>query len=87
VQGAYLALKQAEHALQAYESNILPQAKQQVEVLLAAYEGGKTVFLNVIDAQRTLRDSQIEYYRALTDYQIALAELTACCGIDLLEKV
>ncbi len=87
VNEAYLALKQADQALQIYELSIIPQAKQQVEVLLASYEGGQTTFLNVIDAERTLRESQIEHYRVLTDYQIALAELTACCGVDLLEII
>jgi outer membrane protein TolC len=83
VHTAYTELKKAENALQVYEMSILPQAKQQVEVGLASYEAGKMDFLGIIDAQKTLRESQIEYYAALADYQIALAELSACCGVDL----
>ncbi len=87
VQTAYSALKQAEYALEIYESNILPKSKQQIEVLMASYEAGKTDLLSVIDAERTLRESQLEHRRLVADYLIALTELTTCCGVDSLEII
>jgi outer membrane protein TolC len=80
VHEAYSKIKSAENALNVYENSILPQAKQQVEVALASYEAGKKDFLNVVDAQRTLKNTQIEYYRAIADYQMGLSDLRLAVG-------
>lgn len=82
VREAYSKLKQAENTLTVYEMSILPQSKQAVEVTMSAYEAGKADFIWVIDAHRAARDNQLNYYKALTDYRTALAELIACCGAD-----
>lgn len=81
---AYSAYRRAENALDIYESGILPQALQQAEVSLAAYEAGRADFMTVVDAQRTLRESRIAYYRAWAESRLALVELDAYCGGGLL---
>lgn len=83
VHEAYSKIKAAENALNIYENSILPQAKQQVEVALSSYEAGKTDFLNVIDAQRTLKGTQIEYYKAVAEYEMGLSDLRLAVGDDL----
>ena len=66
--------------LTAYEQVILPQAKQQVEVALSAYEAGRADLLSLIDAQRMLRDAQIAYYKFVADYEVGLADLRLAVG-------
>ena len=80
---AYSKVKAAENAMTIYENSILPQAKQQAEVALSSYEAGKADFLTLLDANRTLRDSQIEYYKASAEYEMGLSDLRLAVGDDL----
>ena len=66
--------------LTAYEQVILPQAQQQVEVALSAYEAGRSDLLSLIDAERMLRDAQIAYYKFAADYEIGLADMRLAVG-------
>ena len=83
VHEAYAKAMSADHALTTYEQLTLPQAKQQVEVALAAYEAGRSDFLDLIDAQRMLKDIQLADYKARADYAVGLASLRLAVGGDL----
>ena len=86
VHEAYAKAKSAEHALTVYEQFILPQAKQQVEVALASYEAGRSDFLDLIDAQRMLKDAQMAYYKFRADHEVGLANLRLAVGDQLSDK-
>ena len=77
---AYAKAKSAEHALNVYEQFTLLQAKQQVEVALASYEAGTIDFLNLIDAQRMLKDAQLAYYKFKADHELGLSNLRLAVG-------
>ena len=79
---AYSKAQSAQHAVEIYDTLILPQAKQQAEVALAAYEAGRADFLALIDAQRTLRDTQVAYYQVKADYELGLSDLRLAVGSD-----
>jgi outer membrane protein, heavy metal efflux system len=66
-----------------YRTTILPQAGQSLEAARAGYRAGKAGFLDLIQAQRSMRDFQLEYFKALVDQQHRLAELEQVVGIDL----
>jgi outer membrane protein TolC len=83
VHEAYSKVKSAQNALSTYEHLILPQAKQQVEVAFASYEAGRTDFLTLIDAQRTLKDTQIAYANFQAEYEIGLSNLRLAVGRPL----
>ena len=83
VHEAYAAAASTQHGLLQYEQVILPQARQQVDVALSAYEAGRVDFLNLIDAQRMLRDAQISYYKYRADYERGLSNLRLAIGSDL----
>ena len=80
---AYAKFKSAENALNTYESLILPQAKSQVDISLSSYEAGRVDILDLIDAERTFKNTQIGYYKALSDYEMALSDLRLAVGDDL----
>jgi outer membrane protein TolC len=80
---AYSKVKAARNALNVYEHSILPQAKLQVEVALASYEAGRADFMNVIDAERTLRNTQIEYHKAVAEYEMGFSDLRLAAGDGL----
>ena len=83
VHEAYGTFQASDYAVQMYALSILPQAKQQVEVALAAYEAGRSGFLELIDAQRMLRESQLAYYTAKADHAMGLSNLRLAVGANL----
>jgi outer membrane protein, heavy metal efflux system len=66
-----------------YRTTILPQAQQSLESARVGYRVGKGSFLDLIDAQRTWRGFQHEYFKAIVDRQNRLAELEQVVGITL----
>ena len=66
-----------------YRTTILPQAEQSLESARVGYRVGKGSFLDLIDAQRTWRGFQQEYFKAIVDRQHRLAELEQVVGITL----
>ena len=66
-----------------YRTTILPQAEQSLEAARVGYRAGKAGFLDLIDAQRTRRKFQLEYFTAVVDRQNRLAELEQIVGAPL----
>lgn len=66
-----------------YRTTILPQAEQSLESARVGYRVGKGSFLDLIDAQRTWRGFQHDYFKAIVDRQHRLAELEQVVGISL----
>ena len=66
-----------------YRTTILPQAEQSLESARVGYRVGKGSFLDLIDAQRTWRGFQHEYFKAVVDRQHRLAELEQVVGVTL----
>ena len=66
-----------------YESGILPQARLAVESSLAAYRVNRVDFLTLLDSQMTVLDYEIGYASALSNYNIALAEIELLTGKTL----
>ena len=57
-----------------------------MEVSRAAYEKDKTSFLDLLDAERSLRDMKLKYIQAVTQYESASADLERAVGSDLRRK-
>jgi len=45
------------------------------------YDQGKGSITDVLDAQSAMLDSQTNYYRALADYNTALAQMDLATGV------
>jgi cobalt-zinc-cadmium efflux system outer membrane protein len=69
-----------------YRTTVLPQAEQSVEAARAGYRTGRSSFLDLIEADRALREFQLAYWRALVDREDRLAELEQVVGTDLRES-
>jgi outer membrane protein TolC len=63
-----------------YRDEIIPQALQTVEAMLAGYQVGKVDFHGVVQSQTTLHDYQTQYWKALSMANQALAALMAAVG-------
>ncbi|MGR3178049.1 MAG: TolC family protein [Candidatus Anammoxibacter sp.] len=73
----------ADNTLNLFKTSVIPQAEQSLEAARIGYETGRVDFLTLIDSQRTLLDSKLQYYRALVDYEQNLAKLEKTVGIRL----
>ncbi len=63
-----------------FESGIVPQAKQTVESMLAAYQVNEVDFLNLVRSQLTLFNYELQYWKVLAEAKQALARLQAVVG-------
>ncbi len=63
-----------------YESGILPQARLAVESSLSAYRVNRVDFLTLLDSQMTVLEYEISHAAALSNYNIALAEIELLIG-------
>ena len=63
-----------------FESGIIPQARQTVSSMLAGYQFSEVDFLNLVGSQVTLLNYEVQYWRALTEANQALARLVAAVG-------
>ena len=83
VQEAYVRAKAAHDRAALLRTTILPQSQQTLEVSRVAYQTDRVEFQALIDNERLLLDSRLEYFRALSDFSQALADLERAVGDDL----
>lgn len=80
VQEAFEQLVESERILALYEKTILPAARENVKAAQAAYVTGKTPFLSLIEAQRSLVNLRDRNYEAMADYFRRHANLERAIG-------
>ncbi len=73
----------ADSLMQLYEKAILPQTQLTLDSSRAGYSVGSVDFQTVLSNFTNLHSYQLEYYRQLADYQIALARLESLTGTAL----
>ena len=73
--GQTYLIREAGRGLSLLRERLLPRARQSVQVARAAYSSGQVDFLNVIDAERTLLNFQLDEIAAQTQREVARAEL------------
>jgi cobalt-zinc-cadmium efflux system outer membrane protein len=66
-----------------YRASLVPTATSLEALAEESYRLGRTSVLEVLDAQRSLRDVQREYVQALQDYQAAIADLEEVIGAPI----
>ena len=72
---AYL-IREADRELTLLRERLLPRARESLAVARAAYQSGQLDFLNVIEAERTLLDFQLDEIAGRTQRELARQELT-----------
>lgn len=74
--------QEARELLDLFKTGIIPQARQTVSSMLAGYQVSEVDFLNLVRSQVTLLNYEVQYWKALTDANQALARLIAAVGED-----
>ena len=83
VQEAYVRASSARDRAVLLRTTIRPQSQQILEVSRVAYQTDRVDFQALIDNQRVLLDVSLDYFRALSDFTQALADLERAVGADL----
>ncbi|MFM9118662.1 MAG: TolC family protein, partial [Planctomycetota bacterium] len=73
----------AQSQVDQYEKEILPAARESLDLTLTAYREGQLGFVNLLTAQRTYFQTSIAYQVALRDLWLATYEMD---GLLLVEK-
>jgi outer membrane protein, heavy metal efflux system len=85
VHEAYLRAVAAGQRASLLRTTVVPQSAQTLEVSRVAYQTDRVDFLALIDNQRALLDAQLNYYRALSDRELAIADLSRAVGADIVD--
>jgi cobalt-zinc-cadmium efflux system outer membrane protein len=83
VEQALLDVGTAEAQVRGYQQGLLSQSERLAEMAQKGYRAGATGYLEVLEAQRTLRSVRADYYTALAAHLRALAQLEWAAGVDL----
>jgi len=73
----------AKRSLQLYREGLLSQAELSFRSALSAYQTGRVEFVNLLEAQRALREARMGYYKATASVMQNLADLERAVGRDL----
>jgi len=77
---AWQAFGSARAEVEEFETRLLEKAQDVFEMAQETYRLGKTDFLNVLDAQRTLYETRTQYIKALTACHLAGIEVDRLTG-------
>ena len=73
-------LRESTRNMSLLSERLLPKARQSLEVARSSYAAGKSGYLDLTDAQRTLLEFQLAEIEARTQRELALAELSLLIG-------
>jgi cobalt-zinc-cadmium efflux system outer membrane protein len=76
----YNDYRRAKDQVVLFETGIVPQARQTVASMLAGYQVNKVDFLNLVRTQITLLEYETQYWKAFTEANQSLAQLSAAVG-------
>ncbi|MFZ2170286.1 MAG: TolC family protein [Methylococcaceae bacterium] len=76
----YTDYQRAKDQVVLFATGIVPQARQTVASMLAGYQVNKVDFLNLVRSQITLSEYETQYWKAFTEANQSLAQLSAAVG-------
>ena len=83
VREAAINVAAADRIRTVYETSLLPQADISFQSAMASYQTGKIDFLSMLDSERALKKTRIEYIKSVVEYRKNVAFLEKAVGGDL----
>jgi cobalt-zinc-cadmium efflux system outer membrane protein len=84
VVNAYYGLQTNEQMVSLYESGYLDQATKSRDITIYAYGRGAATVLDVLDAERSYRATQLGYRQALAAYMTAAEQVNQAVGTQVI---
>jgi len=75
--------REAGRRIALYNDDLLPKAKQQLEVAINGFQTGQSSILELIDAEQNLLNFELAVNRAIADRALAVARLEARTAVTL----
>ena len=85
VVNAYATLQTSEKVVRLYESGYLDQAKQSLDTATFVYQRGAGTLLDLLDAERTYRTTQLAYRQALAAYMTSAQQINFVVGRQVIQ--
>jgi cobalt-zinc-cadmium efflux system outer membrane protein len=83
VETAYAAFESSRERVRLYEGTYLSRARDSRDTAEFAYQKGATSVLDLLDAERTFRATELAYRKELAAHETNLAQLEAAVGAPL----
>lgn len=80
-----MKLEVAKNKINLYQTSLIPILESSIASSLASYQSGQGDFMMLLDSQRMLVDTRMNYYQTLVDYNTNLADLERALGGELSE--
>lgn len=80
VVNAYAAFDTSQKVVALYQSGYLDQARQSLDITTYVYQHGAGTLLDLLDAERTYRATELAYRQALAAYMTSLRQLNFAVG-------
>lgn len=85
VVNAYYGLQTNEQVVSLYESGYLDQATQSRDITSYAYVRGAATVLDVLDAERSYRSTQLGYRQAVASFMVAAEQVNEAVGAKVIQ--
>ena len=85
VLSAYASFQTDEKIISLYESGYLNQARQSLDIATYVYQQGSGNLLDLLDAERTYRSTQLAYRQALAAYMLSVQQINFAVGRQVLQ--
>ena len=82
VKQAYLNIRSAAQKVEETQT-VVDQARENYRIQNIRYQAGVGINLDVLDAQLSLNEAQVNHIQALYDYNVGIAQLEQVMGVDV----
>ncbi|MCI7601387.1 MAG: TolC family protein [Megasphaera sp.] len=82
VKQAYLNIRSAAQRVEETQT-VVDQARENYRIQNIRYQAGVGINLDVLDAQLSLNEAQVNHIQALYDYNVGIAKLEQVMGVDV----
>ena len=87
VREMFVRARAATKSVAFYQDGLLPQAEQSFGAAVTAYQTGQVNFSTLLEAQRTIREVRLGYYKALVEYEQSVVDLEKAVGVTFVPRV
>jgi outer membrane protein TolC len=87
IHGLTVKIEAARREATAYHDEIIPRSEAAIQSARTAWETGRGMFRDVLEARRMLVEARLMYLRSVTEQYEMLSDLVLCCGIGDLEAL
>lgn len=79
-------IRDGSRRLELLRETIVPKARQNLDASMDAYQAGKASMLDLLTAEKTLIELELQYHRVLADQAVRLADLDVLAGEEIPRK-